>query len=77
LSAAERAAVAAELAGLSARVAHLAARLDRLHTALAEPEEPAGGTRMATAPITRVSALRPRRAAAGLVTTAEEVAPWQ
>ena len=69
LTAAERAVVAAELAGLSAKVANLAARLDRLQAALAAPEQPAGATQIAAAPITRVSAVPAgRRAAAGLVT---------
>jgi hypothetical protein len=62
LSPAERATVAVKLAGLSARVASLAARLDRLHTALAAPEQPVVRTQMAAAPITRVSAVHAIRA---------------
>jgi hypothetical protein len=76
LTPAERAAVAAELAGLSARVANLAARLDRLHTALAAPEQPAVRTQMAAAPITRVSAVHASRAGDGPVTDTE-VRPWR
>jgi hypothetical protein len=69
LSTAERAAVAAELARLSARVASLAARLDRLHTALAAPDEQAGTTQMTATATTRVSAVNTGRpAVAGLVT---------
>ena len=54
LSPAERAAVVAELAKLGARVANLASRLDRLHAALAAPDEHARRTQMAAPPITRV-----------------------
>ena len=76
LSPAERAAVAVELAALSARVASLAARLDRLHTALAAPEQPVVRTQMAAAPIARVSAIHASRAGDGPVTDTE-VRPWR
>ena len=77
LTAAERAAVAAELAGLSARVAAMAARLDRLQAALAAPQKRAGRTRMAAAPITRVSAVKAERQAAAGPVTASGVRPWR
>jgi len=58
-------------------VAALAARLDRLHAALAAPDQRGERTGMAAAPITQVSGVGAgRRATPGLV-TASEARPWR